>query len=121
MNKNNIKAFEDGVINVRFILTDEAVEHLNNAGYGDMLKTYNQALHDDNVVDVFCEMAISFCTDTVYGLHFVLYIYTYFDEDNHDIKFMNITLDRETAEYFKTQALKALKKNFKDMQKCIHH
>lgn len=120
MNKNNIKAFEDGVINIRFVLTDEAVKYLNNAGYSDLLKTYNQALNDDNVVDVFCEMAITFCTDTVYGLHFVLYTYTYFDEDNHDIEFMNITLDRETAEYFKLQALKALKRNFKDMHKCIH-
>ena len=120
MNKNNIKAFESGVINIRFILTDEAVKYLNNAGYNNLLKTYNQALNDDNVVDAFCEMAITFCTDTVYGLYFTLYTYTYFDEDNHDIEFMNITLDRKTAEYFKAQALKALKKNFKDMHKCIH-
>lgn len=120
MNKNNIKAFEDGAINIRFILTDEAIKYLNNAGYSNLLKTYNQALNDNNVVDVFCEMAITFCTDTVYDLHFTLYTYTYFDEDNHDIEFMNITLDRETAEYFKLQALKALKRNFKDMHKCIN-
>ena len=75
MNKNNIKAFEDGAINVRFILTDEAVEHLNNAGYGDMLKTYNQALNEDNVVDVFCEMAITFCT-ILFMACTLCYIYT---------------------------------------------
>lgn len=122
MNKNNIKAFEDGVIEVKFILTDEAVEHLNNAGYADMLKTYNQALNNDNIVSTFIEMKMVFCTDAVYDLYFVLYTYTFFDEsDNHDIDIMNITLDRETAEYFKSQALKTLKRNFKDMQKCIHH
>lgn len=122
MNKNNIKAFEDGVIEVKFILTYEAVEYLNNAGYADLLKTYNQALNNDNIVSTFIEMKVVFCTDTVYDLYFVLYTYTFFDEsDNHDIDIMNITLDRETAEYFKSQALKMLKRNFKDMQKCTHH
>lgn len=120
MNKNNIKAFEDGVIEVKFILTDEAVEYLNNAGYADLLKIYNNALNNDN--STFIEMKMVFCTDAVYDLYFVLYTYTFFDEsDNHDIDIMNITLDRETAEYFKSQALKTLKGNFKDMQKCIHH
>lgn len=122
MNKNNIKAFEDGVIEIKFILTDEAVEYLNNAGYADMLKTYNQALNNDNIISTFIEMKMVFCTDAVYDLYFVLYTYTFFDEsDNHDIDIMNITLDRETAEYFKSQALKMLKRNFKDMQKCTHH
>lgn len=122
MNKNNIKAFEDGVIEVKFILSDEAVEYLNNAGYTDLLKIYNNALNNDNIVSTFIEMKIVFCTDTVYDLYFVLHTYTFFDEsDNYDIDIMNITLDRETAEYFKSQALKMLKRNFKDMQKCIHH
>lgn len=122
MNKNNIKAFENGIIEVKFILSDEAVEYLNNAGYADMLKTYNQALNKDNIVSTFIEMKVAFYTDTVYDLRFTLYTYTFFDEsDNHDIDIMNITLDRETAEYFKSQALKTLKGNFKDMQKCIHH
>ena len=121
MNKNNIKAFEDGIVEVKFILSDEAVEYLNNAGYADLLKIYNNALNKDNIVSTFIEMKIAFYTDTVYDLRFTLYTYTFFDEsDNHDIDIMNITLDRETAEYFKLQALKALKKNFKDMHKCIH-
>ena len=121
MNKNNIKAFEDGVVEVKFILTDEAVEYLNNAGYADMLKTYNQALNNDNIVSTFIEMKIAFYTDTVYDLRFTLYTYTFFDEsDNHDIDIMNIKLDRKTAEYFKSKYLKALKMNFKDMHKCIH-
>ena len=121
MNKNNIKAFEDGIVEVKFILTDEAVEYLNNAGYADLLKIYNNALNKDNIVSTFIEMKIAFYTDTVYDLRFTLYTYTFFDEsDNHDIDIMNITLDRETAEYFKLQALKALKRNFKDMHKCIH-
>lgn len=120
MNKNNIKAFENGVIEIKFILTDEAVEYLNNAGYADLLKIYNNALNNDN--STFIEMKMVFCTDAVYDLYFTLYTYTFFDEsDNHDIDIMNITLDRETAEYFKSQALKTLKGNFKDMQKCIHH
>ena len=122
MNKNNIKAFENGIIEVKFILTDEAVEYLNNAGYADLLKIYNNALNNDNIVGTFIEMKVAFYTDTVYDLRFTLYTYTFFDEsDNHDIDIMNITLDRETAEYFKSQALKTLKGNFKDMQKCIHH
>lgn len=122
MNKNNIKAFEDGVVEVKFILSDEAVEYLNNAGYTDLLKIYNNALNKDNIVSTFIEMKVAFYTDTVYDLRFTLYTYTFFDEsDNHDIDIMNITLDRETAEYFKSQALKTLKRNFKDMQKCIHH
>lgn len=122
MNKNNIKAFEDGVVEVKFILSDEAVEYLNNAGYADLLKIYNNALNNDNIVSTFVEMKIAFRTDTVYDLYFTLYTYTFFDEsDNHDIDIMNITLDRETAEYFKSQALKTLKRNFKAMQKCIHH
>lgn len=120
MNKNNIKAFENGVIEIKFILTDEAVEYLNNAGYADLLRIYNNALNNDN--STFIEMKMVFCTDAVYDLRFTLYTYTFFDEsDNHDIDIMNITLDRETAEYFKSQALKTLKGNFKDMQKCIHH
>lgn len=120
MNKNNIKAFEDGVIEVKFILSDEAVEYLNNAGYADLLKIYNNALNKDNIVSTFIEMKIAFYTDTVYDLRFTLYTYTFFDEsDNHDIDIMNITLDRKTAEYFKSQTLKALKKNFKDMHKCV--
>ncbi len=120
MNKNNIKAFEDGVIEVKFILSDEAVEYLNNAGYADLLKIYNNALNNDN--STFIEMKVAFYTDTVYDLRFTLYTYTFFDEsDNHDIDIMNITLDRETVEYFKSQALKTLKRNFKAMQKCTHH
>lgn len=120
MNKNNIKAFENGVIEVKFILSDEAVEYLNNAGYTDLLKIYNNALNNDN--STFIEMKVAFYTDTVCDLRFTLYTYTFFDEsDNHDIDIMNITLDRETAEYFKSQALKTLKGNFKDMQKCTHH
>lgn len=122
MNKNNIKAFEDGATEITFILTDEAIEFLKNAGYDDLLEAYNNALNNDNVVEVFCQMTVAFITDTVYDLCFTLSTYTYFNKsDNHDIDIMNITLDRETAEYFKSQALKTLKRNFKDMQKCTHH
>ena len=122
MNKNNIKAFEDGATEITFILTDEAIEFLKNAGYDNLLEAYNNALNNDNVVEVFCQMTVAFITDTVYDLCFTLSTYTYFNKsDNHDIDIMNITLDRETAEYFKSQALKTLKRNFKDMQKCTHH
>ena len=122
MNKNNIKAFEDGATEITFVLTDEAIEFLKNAGYDDLLEAYNNALNNDNVVAVFCKMTVAFFTDAVYDLCFTLSTYTYFNKsDNHDIDIMNITLDRETAEYFKSQALKTLKRNFKDMQKCTHH
>ena len=122
MNKNNIKAFEDGATEITFILTDEAIEFLKNAGYDDLLEAYNNALNNANVVEVFCKMTVAFITDSVYDLCFTLSTYTYFNKsDDHDIDIMNITLDRETAEYFKSQALKTLKRNFKDMQKCTHH
>lgn len=111
MNKNNIKAFEDGATEITFILTDEAIEFLKNAGYDDLLEAYNNALNNDNVVEVFCEMTVAFFTDTVCDLCFTLSTYTYFNKSD----------DRETAEYFKSQALKTLKRNFKDMQKCTHH
>lgn len=123
MNKNNIKAFEDGATEVTFFLTDEAIEFLKNAGYDDLLETYNNALNNDNVVEVFCQMTVAFFTDTVYDLCFALRTYTYFNKsDDHDIDYIiDISFDRETAEYFKSQALRTLKRNFKDMQKCIHH
>lgn len=123
MNKNNIKAFEDGATEITFILTDEAIEFLKNTGYDDLLETYNNALNNDNVVEVFCKMTVAFITDTVYDLCFTLQTYTYFNEtDDHDIDYIiGISFDRETAEYFKSQALKTLKRNFKDMQKCTHH
>lgn len=123
MNKNNIKAFEDGATEITFILTDEAIEFLKNAGYDDLLETYNNALNNANVVTVFCKMTVAFITDTVYDLCFTLSTYTYFNEtDDHDIDYIiGISFDRETAEYFKSQALKTLKRNFKDMQKCTHH
>ena len=89
MNKNNIKAFEDGATEITFILTDEAIEFLKNAGYDDLLEAYNNALNNDNVVEVFCQMTVAFFTDAVYDLCF--------------------------------KALKTLKRNFKDMQKCTHH
>lgn len=44
MNKTNIQAFEDGVIEVRFILTDEAIELLKKSGYNELLTEYNYAL-----------------------------------------------------------------------------
>ena len=123
MNKNNIKAFEDGATEITFILTDEAIEFLKNAGYVNLLETYNNALNNDNVVEVFCQMTVAFITDTVYDLCFTLSTYTYFNKsDDHDIDYIiGISFDRETAEYFKSQALKTLKRNFKDMQKCTHH
>lgn len=123
MNKNNIKAFEDGATEITFILTDEAIEFLKNAGYDDLLETYNNALNNANVVTVFCKMTVAFITDTVYDLCFTLSTYTYFNKsDDHDIDYIiGISFDRETAEYFKSQALKTLKRNFKDMQKCTHH
>lgn len=123
MNKNNIKAFEDGATEVTFFLTDEAIEFLKNAGYDDLLETYNNALNNDNVVEVFCQMTVAFFTDTVCDLCFTLSTYTYFNKsDDHDIDYIiGISFDRETAEYFKLQALKTLKRNFKDMQKCTHH
>ncbi len=123
MNKNNIKAFEDGATEITFILTDEAIEFLKNAGYDDLLEAYNNALNNDNVVAVFCKMTVAFFTDTVYDLCFTLSTYTYFNKsDDHDIDYIiGISFDRETAEYFKSQALKTLKRNFKDMQKCTHH
>lgn len=123
MNKNNIKAFEDGATEITFILTDEAIEFLKNAGYDDLLEAYNNALNNANVVTVFCKMTVAFITDTVYDLCFTLSTYTYFNKsDDHDIDYIiGISFDRETAEYFKSQALKTLKRNFKDMQKCTHH
>lgn len=123
MNKNNIKAFEDGATEITFILTDEAIEFLKNAGYDDLLETYNNALNNANVVEVFCKMTVAFITDSVYDLCFTLSTYTYFNKsDDHDIDYIiGISFDRETAEYFKSQALKTLKRNFKDMQKCTHH
>lgn len=123
MNKNNIKAFEDGATEITFILTDEAIEFLKNAGYDDLLETYNNALNNDNVVVVFCKMTVAFFTDTVCDLCFTLSTYTYFNKsDDYDIDYIiGISFDRETAEYFKSQALKTLKRNFKDMQKCTHH
>lgn len=123
MNKNNIKAFEDGATEITFILTDEAIEFLKNAGYDALLETYNNALNNANVVAVFCKMTVAFITDTVYDLCFTLRTYTYFNKsDDHDIDYIiGISFDRETAEYFKSQALKTLKRNFKDMQKCTHH
>lgn len=123
MNKNNIKAFEDGATEITFILTDEAIEFLKNAGYDDLLEAYNNALNNDNVVAVFCKMTVAFFTDAVYDLCFTLSTYTYFNKsDDHDIDYIiGISFDRETAEYFKSQALKTLKRNFKDMQKCTHH
>lgn len=123
MNKNNIKAFEDGATEITFILTDEAIEFLKNAGYDDLLETYNNALNNANVVVVFCKMTVAFFTDTVCDLCFTLSTYTYFNKsDDHDIDYIiGISFDRETAEYFKSQALKTLKRNFKDMQKCRHH
>lgn len=123
MNKNNIKAFEDGATEITFILTDEAIEFLKNAGYDDLLEAYNNALNNDNVVAVFCKMTVAFFTDAVYDLCFTLSAYTYFNKsDDHDIDYIiGISFDRETAEYFKSQALKTLKRNFKDMQKCTHH
>lgn len=123
MNKNNIKAFEDGATEITFILTDEAIEFLKNAGYDDLLEAYNNALNNDNVVEVFCQMTVAFITDTVCDLCFTLSTYTYFNKsDDHDIDYIiGISFDRETAEYFKSQALKTLKRNFKDMQKCTHH
>ena len=123
MNKNNIKAFEDGATEITFILTDEAIEFLKNAGYDDLLETYNNALNNANVVVVFCKMTVAFFTDTVCDLCFTLSTYTYFNKsDDHDIDYIiGISFDRETAEYFKSQALKTLKRNFKDMQKCTHH
>lgn len=123
MNKNNIKAFEDGATEITFILTDEAIEFLKNAGYDDLLETYNNALNNANVVAVFCKMTVAFITNTVYDLCFTLHTYTYFNKsDDHDIDYIiGISFDRETAEYFKSQALKTLKRNFKDMQKCTHH
>lgn len=123
MNKNNIKAFEDGATEITFILTDEAIEFLKNAGYDDLLEAYNNALNNANVVEVFCKMTVAFITDAVYDLCFTLSTYTYFNKsDDHDIDYIiGISFDRETAEYFKSQALKTLKRNFKDMQKCTHH
>lgn len=123
MNKNNIKAFEDGATEITFILTDEAIEFLKNAGYDDLLEAYNNALNNDNVVEVSCQMTVAFFTDTVCDLCFTLSTYTYFNKsDDHDIDYIiGISFDRETAEYFKLQALKTLKRNFKDMQKCTHH
>lgn len=68
-------------------------------------------------------MTVAFFTDTVYDLCFKLSTYTYFNKsDDHDIDYIiGISFDRETAEYFKSQALRTLKRNFKDMQKCTHH
>ena len=54
MNKTNIQAFEDGVIEVRFILTDEAIELLKKFGYNELLAEYNYALENDRVSNTFC-------------------------------------------------------------------
>ena len=63
MNKTNIQAFEDGVIEVRFILTDEAIELLKKSGYNELLTEYNYALKNDRVSSTFCQLMVAFFID----------------------------------------------------------
>ena len=110
MNKTNIQAFEDGVIEVRFILTDEAIELLKKSGYNELLAEYNYALENDRVSSTFCQLMVALFT----------HVYYYGEDFGEEASTFGIDFDPKTAEYFKAQALKMLEKNFKDMQKCKH-
>lgn len=122
MNKTNIQAFEDGVIEVRFILTDEAIELLKKSGYNELLAEYNYALENDRVSSTFCQLMVAFfIDDEICKTEFALFTHVYYGEDSsEEASTFGIAFDQETAEYFKAQALKMLEKNFKDMQKCKH-
>lgn len=123
MNKTNIQAFEDRVIEVRFILTDEAIELLKKFGYNDLLAEYNYALENDRVSSTFCQLMVAFfIDDEICKTEFALFthVYYYGEDFGEEASTFGITFDQETAEYFKAQALKMLEKNFNDMQKCKH-
>lgn len=123
MNKTNIQAFEDGVIEVRFILTDEAIELLKESGYNELLTEYNYALKNDRVSSTFCQLMVAFfIDDEICKTEFALFthVYYYGEDFGEEASTFGIAFDQETAEYFKAQALKMLEKNFRDMQKCKH-
>lgn len=123
MNPNNIQAFEDGVIEVRFILTDEAIELLKKSGYNELLTEYNYALKNDRVSSTFCQLMVAFFIDDVIcKTEFALFTHVNYDGEDfgEEASTFGIAFDKETAEYFKAQALNMLEKNFKNMQKCKH-
>lgn len=123
MNKTNIQAFEDGVIEVRFILTDEAIELLKKSGYNELLTEYNYALKNDRVSSTFCQLMVAFfIDDEICKTEFALFthVYYYGEDFGEEASTFGIAFDQETAEYFKAQALKMLENNFRDMQKCKH-
>ena len=123
MNKTNIQAFEDGVIEVRFILTDEAIELLKKSGYNELLTEYNYALKNDRVSSTFCQLMVAFyIDDEICKTEFALFthVYYYGEDFGEEASTFGIAFDPKTAEYFKAQALKMLEKNFKYMQKCKH-
>ena len=123
MNKTNIQAFEDGVIEVRFILTDEAIELLKESGYNELLTEYKYALQNDRVSSTFCQLMVAFfIDDKICKTEFALFTHVYYDGEDfgEEASTFGIAFDQETAEYFKAQALKMLEKNFKDMHKCKH-
>lgn len=123
MNKTNIQAFEDGVIEIRFILTDEAIELLKESGYNELLTEYNYALKNDRVSSTFYQLMVAFfIDDEICKTEFALFthVYYYGEDFGEEASTFGIAFDQETAEYFKAQALKMLEKNFRDMQKCKH-
>lgn len=123
MNKTNIQAFEDGVIEVRFILTDESIELLKKSGYNELLAEYNYALKNDRVSNTFCQLMVAFfIDDEICKTEFALFthVYYYGEGFGEEASTFGIAFDQKTAEYFKAQALRMLEKNFKDMQKCKH-
>lgn len=123
MNKTNIQAFEDGVIEVRFILTDEAIELLKKSGYNELLAEYNYALENDRVSSTFCQLMVAFfIDDEICKTEFALFthVYYYGEDASEEASTFGIAFDQKTTEYFKAQALKMLENNFKDMQKCKH-
>ena len=123
MNKTNIQAFEDGVIEVRFILTDEAIELLKKSGYNELLAEYNYALENDRVSSAFCQLMVAFfIDDEICKTEFALFTHVYYngEDSSEEASTFGIAFDQETAEYFKAQALKMLEKDFRDMQKCKH-
>ena len=123
MNKNNTKAFEDGSIEVRFVLTDDAIELLKKSGYDDLLSEYNYALENDRVSCTFCQLVVAFFVDNeVRKTEFAMFTHVYYDGDDYseEASTFGIAFDQATAEYFKDQALKMLENNFGDMKKCKH-
>lgn len=122
MDKINSTAFENDLVEVRLMLTDEAIELLEKAGYNDLLKEYHYALGNTSVTCVYCQMTVAFFTASdVLNAQYAFHTHIYYDDDsnNEEVTF-GIAFDYETAEYFKVQALKTLNNNFTAMKNCFY-